>query len=337
MPADGSLRGYAMTAREENRKARLDKESRTKIALTATAGAVNLALGVVKLYAGVFTNSISIIGDGINNFGDVFANAGATAGFAVENRKPSAKFPFGYGRVEYVVAFLMSIVVVVVGCVFAYSALDRFFYRQIVTFAWTQFWIVFATVFVKAALAVVFGLVYKKIPSEVLKAQQIDSILDSLVTVFALLGLFLYRYISFPVDAVIALVISVMLIAAGVKLLASSFARLMNARDDLRTDGLVRLAKAQEGVLDATARVYDFGRNCAEANVGLSFSDAVAEEDRKRIEAKIAAVAANKGIKVTFVGYEAPDAADGGEGEDGREREARDDAVASPPDGKEEK
>lgn len=337
MSAGGSPRGYAMTTRQKDAKARLDKESRTKIALTATAGAVNLALGIVKLYAGVFTHSISIIGDGINNFGDVFSNAGATVGFAVENRKPSERFPFGYGRVEYVVAFLMSIIVVVVGCVFAYSALDRFFYRQIVTFAWAQFWLVFATVFVKIGLAVLFGLLHKKIPSEVLKAQQIDSILDSLVTVFALLGLFLYRYISFPVDAVIALVISVMLIAAGVKLLVSSFARLMNARDDLRTDGLVRLAKAQRGVLDATARVYDFGRNRAEANVGLSFSDEVGEEDKNLVREKIAAVAANKGIKVTFVGYEAPVAADGGEGEDGEESTARDDADAAPTDAKEEK
>lgn len=326
-----------MTQRKEDADAKLLKESRTKIALTAAAGAVNLALGVVKLYAGVFTNSISIMSDGINNFGDVFANAGAAAGFAVENKKPTERFPFGFGRVEYVVSFLMAIIVVVVGCVFAYSALDRFFYRQVVTFAWTQFWMVFATVFVKAALAVLFGLMYKKFPSEVLKAQQIDSILDSLVTTFALLGLFLYRYISFPVDAVVALVVSIMLVVAGVRLLVSAFARLMNARDGVRTDGLVRLAKAQEGVEDATARVYDFGRNNAEANVGLSFSEDVGEDDRKRIREKIAAVAESKEIKVTFVGYEAPDAADGGKGESNRGREATEEALAAPPDEKEEK
>ncbi len=325
-----------MTGQTDGKGLSQQKESKMKIALTATAGVVNLALGILKFYAGIFTNSISIISDGINNFGDVFSNAGAAAGFAFENKKPTAKYPFGFGRVEYVVAFVMSVIVVVVGCVFAYSALDRLFYRQIVTFAWTQFWIVFATIFVKVALAVVFGLMNKKIPSEVLKAQQIDSILDSLVTTFALLGLFLYRYISFPVDAVIALAISVMLIGAGVKLLVSAFGRLMNARDDLRTDGLIRLSKAQKGVLAATARVYDFGRHCAEANVGLSFAEDVSEDDRRVVMEKIAAVAANKGIKVTFVGYDVPVPAVAAEGESEQEEEARAGAVPAPPDEKEE-
>ena len=132
-------------------------ETRVKVAATGAASAVNLGLGILKLYAGVFTNSISIISDGINNFGDVFSNAGAAVGFGVEHRRPSERFPFGFGRLEYVMTFVMAAIVLVVGGVFVYSAMDRLFNRQIVTFAWTQFWIVFATVFVKAGLAVVFG------------------------------------------------------------------------------------------------------------------------------------------------------------------------------------
>lgn len=294
-----------MTAKVGKKTKTSADENKVKVAVSVTASAVNLALAVLKLYAGIFTNSISILSDGVNNFGDVFSNAGAAAGFAVENRKPSSRFPFGYGRVEYVVSFVMAIIVVVVGCVFAYTALDRLFYRQIVTFAWTQFWIVFATIFVKVALAVAFGLLRKKFPSEVLKAQQIDSILDSLITTFALLGLFLYRYISFPVDAIIALAISAVLIAASVKMLVAAFAKLMGAFDG-RAEGLRGLSAAQKGVKEVAVRFYDFGRNCAEANVGLLFEDGTAEDVQTAVKEKIAAVAAKKGIKVTFVGYDAP-------------------------------
>ena len=96
-----------MTGQTDGKGLSQQKESKMKIALTATAGVVNLALGILKFYAGIFTNSISIISDGINNFGDVFSNAGAAAGFAFENKKPTAKYPFGFGRVEYVVALVM--------------------------------------------------------------------------------------------------------------------------------------------------------------------------------------------------------------------------------------
>ena len=83
-----------MTGRTDGKGLSQQRESKMKIALTATAGVVNLALGILKLYAGIFTNSISIISDGINNFGDVFSNACAAAGFAFENKKPTAKYPF---------------------------------------------------------------------------------------------------------------------------------------------------------------------------------------------------------------------------------------------------
>lgn len=275
-------------------------ETRVKVAATGAASAVNLGLGILKLYAGVFTNSISIISDGINNFGDVFSNAGAAVGFGVEHRRPSERFPFGFGRLEYVMTFVMAAIVLVVGGVFVYSAMDRLFNRQIVTFAWTQFWIVFATVFVKAGLAVVFGLLYKKIPSEVLKAQCLDSILDMLTTVFALLGLFLYRYISFPVDAVIALGISVALIVSGVKLIAGALGKLMGSRD-ARADGLQRLCEAQRGVDDAEIKVYDLGRKRADAYVRLAFAEDAGEEDKAEAMRKITAVAAKNGIAVAFV------------------------------------
>lgn len=324
-----------MTANGKGKGKITPDENKVKIAVSATASAVNLALGIVKLYAGVFTNSISILGDGVNNFGDVFSNAGAAAGFAVENKKPTPKFPFGYGRVEYVVSFVMAIIVVVVGCVFAYTALDRLFYRQIVTFAWTQFWIVFATIFVKVALAVAFGLLRKKFPSEVLKAQQFDSILDSLITTFALLGLFLYRYISFPVDAVIALAISVALIAASVKMLVAAFGKLMGAFDG-RADGLRRLSEAQKGVKAALVRFYDYGRHSAEANVALLFEDDADERVRSAAEEKIAAVAAGKGIKVTFVGYDATAPSDTVEEGESKAEEGAPQAFGTPSDEKEE-
>ncbi len=283
-----------------------DKEKQIKVSVAASASAVNFVLGIFKFYAGLFTNSISIISDGIHSFGDVFSNAGAAIGFAVENKKPTEKYPSGFGRVEYVMTFVMAIIVVCLGGYFAYCALDRLFYRQIVTFAWLQFWIVFGTILVKVVMAVVFALLYKKMPSDVLKAQKLDCILDSLITTFALLGLFLYRYISFPVDAVIGLVISAVLLVSGIKLLIEGFRKLMCSRDNYRSDGLIRLSRIQEGVREVMVKVYDFGRHYADANIGLLFEEDVSLERQKEIKEIIASKASEKAIKVYFVDYEPP-------------------------------
>ena len=261
----------------------MTKETKTQIATSVTASAVNLGLGLTKLFVGLVTHSISILGDGINNFGDVVSNAGAAVGFGFMHKAPSEKYPFGYGRVEYVVSFLMAILIVVVGGVFAYTALDRIFYHPVVTFAWTQFGIIAATIVVKLLL--------------------LDSIMDAFITLFALTGLFLSRYIQFPIDALFGIIISVVLIVAGFRIMVPAFRRLAGARDEARTVGLTKLSEAQNGVESAQVRLYDFGKHYAEANVALRFSDDADEETRKVALEKIADTARKNNIIVTFTEY----------------------------------
>lgn len=280
------------------------KERKTKIAVSASASAVNMLLGAVKVLAGVYTNSLSIITDGVNNFGDVLSNAGAAAGFAVQNRRPSEKFPGGLGRVEYIVAFVMAIIIMAVGGGFAYSALDRLFYHPVVTFSWVQFGIVAATIVIKIGLAVMFRLSYVKCRSDVLKAQTVDSIMDVCITTFALVGLFLSRYISFPVDAVIGLAISAAMIIAGLKLCVEMFMKLVGAADERRIEGLKKLCLDQKGVTDARVRVYDFGTKYAQATVELNFEKNMRETEMSDAENKISAVARQYGIDVTFADFE---------------------------------
>lgn len=272
---------------------RLDERG-MKIAVASSASGVNFVLGVVKVMAGVYTNSLSILTDGVNNFGDVLSNAGAAAGFAVETKPPTRRFPGGFGRVEYVVAFVMAIIIMAVGGGFAYSALDRIFYHPIVTFAWVQFGIVAATIVVKIGLAVMFRLAWKKAPSDVLKAQITDSVMDACITTFALLGLFLSRYISFPIDAVIGIVISAVMIASGVKLAVGAFMKLAGAADIARVSGIKNLCISQKGVTDARVRVYDFGTKYAEATVELVWEDGSEDEIRAVAERRIADAGAEK-------------------------------------------
>ncbi len=310
MPFSANAKGNAAGGGKPKR--RLDERG-MKIAVAASASGVNFALGVVKVLAGLYTNSLSIVTDGVNNFGDVLSNAGAAAGFAVENKAPTRRFPGGFGRVEYVVAFVMSVIIMAVGGGFAYSAMDRIFYHPVVTFAWTQFGIVAATVAVKIGLAVMFRLAWKRCPSDVLKAQTADSIMDACITLFALLGLFLSRYIQFPVDAFIGLAISVVMIVAGVKLAVSSFMKLAGAADLARVSGIKNLCISQKGVTDARVRVYDFGTKYAEATVEIEWETGCNDEERAAAERRIADAARRKGISVTFArsaGYATTIAAD---------------------------
>ena len=296
MPFDAND-GAASVYSEEGAK----RERKTKVAVSAVAGTVNMGLGVIKVMVGLYTSSLSILTDGVNNFGDVLSNAGAAVGFGVENKPPSGRFPGGLGRSEYVVTLLMAIIIIGVGGGFAYSALDRVFFHPVITFSWVQFGVIAATIAVKIALAAVFRVFYKKFGSPVLKAQTLDSVMDACITTFALLGLFLSRYISFPVDAFIGLAISVAMIASGLKIAFSACYKLMGGADLKRENGLKKLSLSQKGVTDVRVRVYDFGTKYAEATVELVYENDLRQEDKTAAEYRIARTARKNGISVTFV------------------------------------
>ena len=97
------------------------EEKKVKIAASACGSGVNFVLGITKVLCGVYTNSIAIISDGVNNFGDVFSSAGAAVGFSLEGKK-NKNFPSGMGRVEYAVTLLMAVIIIAVGAVFAWQA-----------------------------------------------------------------------------------------------------------------------------------------------------------------------------------------------------------------------
>lgn len=279
------------------------KEKKVKIIASACGSGVNFVLGITKVLCGVYTNSIAIISDGVNNFGDVFSSAGAAVGFSLEGKKRS-NFPSGLGRTEYAAELLMALIIIAVGAVFAWQASDRFFYHPVVTFSWVQFGIIAATAAVKAGMAAGYAAVYRRYPSGVIKALVIDSILDACITLFTLVGLFLARYISFPADAAVGLAVSIIMIVQGIKLLFDAMYKLLGGRDERRERGLERLALDQKGVKGVRIRLYDCGAKRAEAYMRLDFEEWAGQEEILAAEETIKAVAEKYGIFVTYARIE---------------------------------
>lgn len=280
-----------------------EKEKDIKIIASATGSGVNFVLGITKVLCGVYTNSIAIISDGVNNFGDVFSSAGAAVGFSLEG-KAHKRFPSGLGRTEYAVTLLMAIIIIAVGGVFAWQASDRFFYHPVVTFSWVQFGIIAATIAIKAGMAAGYGLLYRRFRSDVIKALTVDSILDACITLFTLVGLFLARYISFPADAAVGLAVSIVMILQGIKLLIDAMYKLLGGRDEKREKGLRALVLDQKGVKGVKLRLYDCGAKRAEAYVSVEYEEWAGQDDVLAAERTIKAVAEKYGIFVTFAKIE---------------------------------
>ncbi|MDR3186760.1 MAG: cation diffusion facilitator family transporter [Christensenellaceae bacterium] len=180
---------------------------------------VNLLLGAVKLYIGQASNSLIILSDAVNNFTDGVGLLIITAGFILMRNKPTKAFPLGFGRVEYLVGFVFSVILVGTGCYLAFSAIERFLYPYFVQFTWLRFGVILASVSLKIFLALWFKFQNRHIMSNVLHGEQLDSWLDVGITLMTLIGFVLTGYTPLRLDAIFGFAISIIIVIAGIKLL----------------------------------------------------------------------------------------------------------------------
>src|SRR5699024_12193648 len=67
----------------------------------------NLFLAIIKGIAGIFGNSYALIADAIESTADVFSSLLVLIGIRYANRPPYENHPYGHGKAEHLVRFLV--------------------------------------------------------------------------------------------------------------------------------------------------------------------------------------------------------------------------------------
>jgi len=86
------------------------------IVRTSVVGiAANVALAAMKAAIGLASNSIAIVLDAVNNLSDALSSIITIAGTKLAHKQPDKKHPLGYGRIEYLTATIIAIIVLYAG------------------------------------------------------------------------------------------------------------------------------------------------------------------------------------------------------------------------------
>ncbi len=191
------------------------------------AGVVNFFLFFIKFYIGIRTNSQCIYTDSINNLMDTLSLCLALIGISFINKPATPRFKYGFGRMEDITSFIMSIIMTAAGLGFAYSSLGRLMTPVPVWYFTKYAVIIGATCLVKLILGIVFSIKYKKGKSAVIKTVMLDSFLDCGITAVTLVSFTLSNTVGFSLDAILGLVISIIIAVAGIRLIISSLAEII--------------------------------------------------------------------------------------------------------------
>ena len=210
------------------------ESSREKtIAKTSVIGIVaNVLLAGFKAVIGLMTNSIAITLDAVNNVSDAGSSLITMIGAKLAGKAPDKKHPFGYGRIEYLSAMIISVIVLYAGITSLVESVKQIIHPETPEYNMVSLIVIAVAVVVKVLLGRYVKSVGVKVNSDSLVNSGEDAVLDSIISASTLVaaGIFLYFHIS--LEAWFGAVISLVIIKSGIGMLCETISRILGERND---------------------------------------------------------------------------------------------------------
>ncbi|MFL1896078.1 cation diffusion facilitator family transporter [Aquimarina sp. 2-A2] len=162
--------------------------TRTAIRTTYYSLATNLVLAVIKGLAGFFGNSYALIADAIESTTDVFSSLLVLFGLTYAKRPADKNHPYGHGKIEPLITFIVVAFLVTSATVIAYESIQNIQTPHKLPQPWTLF--VLGAIIMWKELS--YRIVIKKSKqthSSVLKAEAWHHRSDAITSITAFIGI----------------------------------------------------------------------------------------------------------------------------------------------------
>lgn len=183
--------------------------------------AVNILLTVVKMSIGFLSGSVSVAADAVNNLSDAGASVVTVIGFKLAARPADNGHPFGHGRLEYIAGVVVAVIIMACGLDFLHNSVMRIISPVAVQVNWVLVSVLASTVLFKLWLFFFYRCVGRKINSQVIEANAVDSLSDILSTLVVIGTFIASRYTEFPVDGCVGVIMALWVLFCGVRVLKS--------------------------------------------------------------------------------------------------------------------
>ena len=203
------------------------------IVKTSAIGIIaNVFLAGFKAVVGILTNSIAIVLDAVNNISDAGSSLITIVGTKLAGREPDKKHPFGYGRIEYMSAMLISVIVLYAGVTSFVESVKQIIKPETPDYNAASLIIVAVAVAVKILLGRYVKGIGKKVNSDSLVNSGEDATLDSVISASTLVaaGIFLIFHVS--LEAWLGAIISIVIIKSGAEMLRDTVSQILGEQND---------------------------------------------------------------------------------------------------------
>lgn len=182
-----------------------------------TGIACNIFLFLLKFTIGIMTASISITSDAFNNLSDCMSCLVTLFGYKLAAKPADKEHPFGHGRMEYVVSFIVAVIIFIVAFELFRSSLDKIFHPEAVHFNIVLFIILLSSILVKFWMSSFNMTIGHRINNIAMIATAQDSRNDVVATSVTLAALLLSGlFPNIPFDGIGGVIVSCFVLYSGV-------------------------------------------------------------------------------------------------------------------------
>ena len=216
--------------------------SREKIIVrTSIIGIIaNVFLAAFKAVVGLMTNSIAIVLDAVNNISDAGSSIITIIGTKLAGREPDKKHPFGYGRIEYLSAMIISVIVLYAGITSFVESVKQIIHPETPEYNAVSLVIVGVAVVVKILLGRYVKSVGEKVKSDSLINSGEDATLDSVISASTLVAAVIFMVFHVSLEAWLGAIISLVIIKSGIEMLRDTISQILGERNDAELAKAIR-------------------------------------------------------------------------------------------------
>lgn len=212
---------------------RIEGTREKTIVKTSIIGIIaNIFLAGFKAVIGLMTNSIAIVLDAVNNISDAGSSLITIIGTKLAGREPDKKHPFGYGRIEYLSAMIISLIVLYAGVTSFGESVKLIIHPKTPRYNTVSLIIVAVAVVVKILLGRYVKGVGVKVNSDSLINSGEDATLDSIISASTLIAAGIFMIFHISLEAWLGAIISVVIIKSGIEMLRDTISQILGERND---------------------------------------------------------------------------------------------------------
>ena len=249
----------------------------------------NLFLTGFKAVIGLMTHSIAIMMDSVNNLSDAASSVVTIVGTKLAAKEPDRKHPFGHGRVEYLSAMIISVLVLYAGLTALIESVKKILDPELPDYSLSSIIIVAVAVLVKIVLGLYVRKVGKTVNSDSLVNSGKDALMDSIISASTLVAALIYLLSGVSLEAWLGAVISIVIIKSGFDMLRETISRILGERVDPELARNIKESVLEfpdvSGVYDLV--LHDYGPDYYNGSLHIEVPDTLSADDLDKLLRKI--------------------------------------------------